>query len=310
MARWTGQGTIIPGVLAHLEQLSYQGDVAGHERGTVAGEVGLLGQRVHREQPLVAPTAYRGVEDARHWGVRPAQLGVALVGGHHDAVGAGPGHDLGQVRRAEDRAGGVARAVEPEQLRPGRGGLRTVGREAVDDHRGRASEPGTDVVGGVGDRGDADDVARAEAEERRQPGDQLLAAHGRQHAVGVDAGDAPSAGEPTGDRLAQIRRPPRLRVAGRIRCRRQRLAHQGGRRVHRRAHGQVDDPLRVRLRDLLVRLERVPREVGELRAELAAHSSCSCGGSASMIGWSLAMMPILAAPPGLPRSSKNSTLAL
>jgi len=34
-----------------------------------------------------------------------------------------------------------------------------------------------------------------------------------------------------------------------------------------------------------------------------------CGGSAAMIGWSLAISPILAAPPGEPRSSKNSTLA-
>ena len=40
------------------------------------------------------------------------------------------------------------------------------------------------------------------------------------------------------------------------------------------------------------------------------HSSCSCGGSAATSGWSFSMTPILAAPPGEPRSSKNSTLAV
>jgi len=36
----------------------------------------------------------------------------------------------------------------------------------------------------------------------------------------------------------------------------------------------------------------------------------ACGGRASISGWSLWIRPSLAAPPGLPRSSKNSTLAL
>ena len=35
------------------------------------------------------------------------------------------------------------------------------------------------------------------------------------------------------------------------------------------------------------------------------HSSCSCGGSAATSGWSLSISPILAAPPGEPRSSKK-----
>ena len=34
-----------------------------------------------------------------------------------------------------------------------------------------------------------------------------------------------------------------------------------------------------------------------------------CGGSAAMIGWSLGIIPSLAAPPGEPSSSKNSTFA-
>ena len=40
-----------------------------------------------------------------------------------------------------------------------------------------------------------------------------------------------------------------------------------------------------------------------------AHSSCSCGGSAATSAWSLSISPILAAPPGEPRSSKKWTLA-
>ena len=39
------------------------------------------------------------------------------------------------------------------------------------------------------------------------------------------------------------------------------------------------------------------------------YSSCSCGGSAATSGWSWSISPILAAPPGDPRSSKKWTLA-
>ena len=44
--------------------------------------------------------------------------------------------------------------------------------------------------------------------------------------------------------------------------------------------------------------------------EQAAQCSCSCGGNAEISGWSLGIRPSFAAPPGDPRSSKNSTLAL
>ncbi len=94
-----------------------------------------------------------------------------------------------------------------------------------------------------------------------------------------------------------------------------RLADHRRRGVDRGAHGEVDQPLargaegRVGkgTRPLLGRSERVPGEVGQVEHR---HSSCTCGGRSAITGWSLGMTPILAAPPGLPRSSKNSTLAL
>ena len=54
--------------------------------------------------------------------------------------------------------------------------------------------------------------------------------------------------------------------------------------------------------------DRIPGIVGQIAD---AHDGYgACGGSASMTGWSLWITPTLAAPPGDPTSSKNSTLAL
>ncbi len=65
------------------------------------------------------------------------------------------------------------------------------------------------------------------------------------------------------------------------------------------SHGKSGQALRTRFRDGRCAPARPPRR----------HSSCSCGGSASTSGWSFSMTPILAAPPGEPRSSKKCTLA-
>ena len=135
-----------PGVLAHLEEAPDQGRVAGDERAAVAGQVRLLRQRVDAQQALVRAAGDPRVEDrggrrrlARPGRARPpVELGVALVGGHHHPVLARPGHHLREVLDAEHLAGGVARSVEPQQLRRGRGRERTERGERVDGHRCRA----------------------------------------------------------------------------------------------------------------------------------------------------------------------------
>ena len=53
IAACSGPGHHQAGVLADLQQLGDQRRVAGHEAAPVARQVGPLGQRVHREQPLV-----------------------------------------------------------------------------------------------------------------------------------------------------------------------------------------------------------------------------------------------------------------
>ena len=92
--------------------------------------------------------------------------------------------------------------------------------------------------------------------------------------------------------------------------------------------GYVAEPLIGRALGDLLGLASVPQAVGvgdldllvgggagggqsvDGRRVITRHSSCDWGGRAATRGWSLGMIPIFAAPPGLPRSSKNSTLAL
>ena len=92
-----------------------------------------------------------------------------------------------------------------------------------------------------------------------------------------------------------------------------------GRGVDRRPDREVDDAAGMGPSPRGVRRQQVPGEVRQQQpigrcagptAQSPAQCSCSCGGSAVMSGWSLGMSPSLAAPPGEPRSSKNSTFAL
>ena len=55
----------------------------------------------------------------------------------------------------------------------------------------------------------------------------------------------------------------------------------------------------------------IPGEVRKAPGDQLARDQWSwfCGGSSAIIGWSWSISPILAAPPGEPRSSKKWTLA-
>ena len=104
-----------PDVLADLLQVVHEVGVTGVEADPAAGEVGALGQRVHRHD-AVEPV----LEDAAA-GTVPRELDVALVGEHRHAVGATPRGDRAEV---VDATGRVARAVDPQGERPvGVGGI-------------------------------------------------------------------------------------------------------------------------------------------------------------------------------------------
>ena len=321
MACWTGAGMIMPACLRTSRSAATSARSPATKRRAVAGEVGLLGQRVDGEQALVRAAADVGVQDARgrraDLALAPVELGVALVARDDDPVLAGPGDDLG-AGAATPRTWplGLPGLLSHSSLASSR---RSAGRGSSSDWATTAGGTGDarpDVVGRVGDRRDADDVAGAEAEQGRQPGHELLAADRRQHArrgrgpARRDAGRttrrsaARSVGRARRSAGSPARRPPRRGLA--------RTTSGVG------STGVPTDrstmPVRVRDRSRLVGRERVPGEVRKVRAtrrcHSGAHSSCSCGGRASMSGWSLSIMPSLAAPPGLPRSLKNSTLAL
>src|SRR5262249_12828619 len=125
------------------------------------------------------------------------------------------------------------------------------------------------------------------------------------------------AAQPSRGRLTQPRGAVRLGIPGAVGGRGERLARHRGNRVDGRADGQVGDPVRVSLRELLVRCQPIPREVRQRDQEIPPVSgrartqwSSACGGSAATTGWSLSILPTFEAPPGDPSSSKNSTLAL
>ena len=204
------------------------------------------------------------------------------------------------------RPSGIRRAVEPHQ--PGLVGP-VVG--LVGGEHGRADDGGADGVARVGERRDArprrPGAGRAgSAAGRRAPSSRWSGARRRRRAVTPcrRAYQATIASRSAGD-------PAVAGYAVRIVGGAQGGAHHIRGLIDRRADRQVDDAVRVRPRALAVR--RRARPTGSRGARAArAPVQCACGGSAATIGWSPAMTPILAAPPGepMPTSSKNSTLAL
>ena len=291
------------GVLGHLEQLAQQARAPGEEARPVAGHVAALAERVGGDQALRRPAAHVRVQHADGLGV-PAELAVALVGGQGGADRAGGVHPAPELRRVERRAVRVGRGVDPDER--GAGGRRLVG--VVGGQHLGARDARADLVGRVGGRGDHDRVAGAHAELEREVGDELLGADDRQDVLVPQRHRGPAALHVAPDRLPQGGRPPHRGVAGPAGRSVGQGADRGlGHRVDGRADRQVADAVGVRPGGGPGGRDGVPGEVGQAARQPGAHSPW--GGSASTIGWSASILPILAAPPGLPIVSKNFTLA-
>ncbi len=285
-----------PGVLAHLQQRADHGRVAGDEAGAVAGGVRPLGERMDGEQAVQRAAVDPRVEDGDRLGL-PAELAVAFVAGQHGARLAG-GRDPGAgLVRVEDAAVRVGRGVDPDQPRLERGDRGRV----VAGHRVRPRDPGAHLIGRVGDLGVHHSVCAGQAEQGGQPGDQLLGADHRQHAVVGQAGRPPAGGQVADDRGPQRGRAPGERVARGVRGLPQRLLGELGGRVDRGADREVDQAVRMRGRQCAGVRQRIPGEVRQAAGE--CHSPW--GGRAATIGWSQSIGPWRAAPPGEPTSSKK-----
>ncbi len=246
-----------PDVLARLGEGGHRRPVAEREPGAVPGEVAALGQRVQRQQALGRAAGDRRVQHAHRLGV-PTQLEVALVAGHQHPVLAGPRDDCAQPLRCQHLAGGVGGRVEPDQRDP----RRVVRGRVVDRDRDAAGEAGARVVGRVGQTREEHLGARLEPEQGGQQRHELLAADAREHLALGELGAEPPGG-PADQGAAQRRRPDGERVARRVGRRAQRVLHQAGGRVDRRADRQVDHPARVGTGLVAVRREPVPREPGQ-----------------------------------------------
>ena len=143
--------------------------------------------------------------------------------------------------------------------------------------------------------------------------------------VGTNDGSAPvrvgdldpePAVQPPGRSRAQLGRAQRGRVPGRVAGSGQRLARarrvcrrpgcrSTGRPPRRGAGRRAPAPRRGRPRG-----SPAATRVAAPVAGPGRQWPSPCGGRAATSGWSLPIFPVLAAPPGLPRSEKNSTLAL
>ena len=262
-----------------------------------------------------------GVQHRHRRRALPGHLQVALVGDQQRAALPAPRDHLAEVVDGQHPAGRVRRRVQPHQLHP----LRPDRRQRVGGDGAGTGQPGADLVGRVGQRRLHHDVTRAEAEVPGQRGDQLLGADHRQHPGDVQPGHAEAAGQPVDRRLPGVRAADGERVPRRVGGRGEGPLHDLGRRVDGRADREVDEAVGVRTRTVAVRREVVPGEVrqrggnrtrrppgcGGRRVVVAGGHSAFCGkDSAATSGWSLSITPSLAAPPGEPRSSKKSTLAL
>ena len=133
--------------------------------------------------------------------------------------------------------------------------------------------------------------------------------------VGITAtGSSPlhlvGAGQPPRVRLAQREGALGRRVAREVAAVGERAAHRPRNPVHRRADGQVDQPVRMCGGPLLQIAQLVPRIGGQPGFPADAHGQFSAiGGSAATIGSSRWILPTRDAPPGEPSSSKKSTFA-
>ena len=251
------------------------------------------------------PSRHGRVEEGHRLRV-PPQLDVALVAHDDRPRRTGPPHDLGHALRREDLARGVARGVQPDQRCPVDGlGLVRCHELASGEHR-------PDRVGRVGDPRDGHPCTGRQAQQSRQRRHELLGPDGRDDRVGGHLG-AQAAREPPRACRAQFRPAGRGGVARCVGGRCQRRLHDLGGGIDGSADREVDDALGMEARELPVGRKDVPGEVGQRvsdpRPSGCAQCSCSCGGTLASRGASKSWAPSLAAPPGDPRSTKNSAFA-
>ena len=225
-------------VLAHADDRGDQRRIAIDEGAAVAREIRLLGQRVQDEESARIAVAHVRIEQGGHSladvGLRPGQGRVALVGDNDGTVGARPGDDGAQLVLAHDVPVGVARRVQVDEggLGPG------VGLRRVHGDGGGTGQPGTDVVGRVGDLGHEDRVAGAHAQQGGDPGDGLLRADRGDHAGVADVDHAPSL-SPCEDRVAHLDGADHRRVAVRVGCLGESLTDERGGVIDRGSDAQI-----------------------------------------------------------------------
>ena len=243
----------------------------------------------------------------------PGALQVALVGDQQGAALAAPVDDLAQVVGRQHPAGRVGRRVDPDQRRVARAerGQRVGGDDLGADQRR------TDLVGRVGQlragrRGRPGPRPRwvgSPAISSLEPIDGSTPSRPRpvtpkRRREPVDAG-LPGLRQADGGRVARASRRRRAAPAARPRgvgstgVPTERSTMPSGWARACSAYGVSWSQGKSGSRAETRPCERRPRQ---------AHS-WFCGGSAAIIGWSLSISPILAAPPGEPRSSKKCTLA-
>ena len=259
-------------MLAAINQVRHQLGGTSNERGTVTGKVRLLRQRIHGKQAGEVAIAHARIQDGRHrlTAARlipsaPTKLRVALVGRHHGTEFTRLRHNLTQLLHGTHHAVRVRRGVHPNQLHTAAGvGIQLV--QAVGGHRLGASKTGTHIVGGVRNARVHDHIARAQAQQERQPRHELLRTDRGHDRVRVQTGHAAAARKPLGNSLTQGGGAVSGRVAGCVGGSRQRLANVLRGRVDRGADGQVHRTVRVGGCGYAVGGERLPGVFGQVQA--------------------------------------------
>ena len=174
-----GGGHEEAGVLADMGKSGDEATIPGDEGGAVAGEVGLLRQRIQGEQAARICAAHLVGKDRWYAGAQVGlghrELRVALIGCNDDAPLAGSTNDAAQFLGRKDVAVRIARRIDPHEARLGGPGLRpTVARV-----RGCARKACAHVVGGIGRCRVDDDIALPEPQEGGQQRHHLFAADRR-----------------------------------------------------------------------------------------------------------------------------------
>ena len=235
-----------PRVLAHLGEILHQVAVTGVEAEPQSGQVGALGQRVHRDHAV--DTVFEDGPSGRHRLHRrftaPGELGVALIGEHRNTVLPAPTRGRTEI---VERASGVSGCVDPQTERPS--GVARVDRTQIDTPvlihgDGNGAAPRQRCAHGIGRVADSRvqhgvELRRAQPQPVRQTRDQLLGSDACSNTGGGHT-DPEAVGEPLHRRLTQLRGADRRGVATLGVRRRQGLESHRRRRILRRADREVD----------------------------------------------------------------------